>query len=65
MEDIRNLFITEVQWNGVLTFGLTLNNGESCKAGTKLDFDSSHSFDPAKKISKVETIIENDEDTIL
>ena len=27
------------------------------KAGTKLDFMNSHTFDPAKKITKVEVII--------
>ena len=48
-----------------MTLGLTINDGQSCKVGTKLDFDSSHEFDLSKKISKIETIIDNDEGTLL
>ena len=56
-EELRDLNIAKVQWYHHFTFGFTLSDGQSCKAGTTYDFKKSHSFDPNKKITKVETII--------
>ena len=48
---LRELRITKVDWNlNLSSIGFTLNNGQSCKAGNK-DFNLSHSFDPAMKIT--------------
>ena len=44
----------------MFTLGLTLTDGESVKAGNK-DFNHSHIFDSAKKITKVEVNIWNNE----
>jgi hypothetical protein len=36
---------------------ITLSDGQSCQAGSKYDCNRCHCFDPAKKITKIETII--------
>jgi hypothetical protein len=41
----------------VYTLEITLSNGESCTAGSHYNVDESHTFDPNKKITKVECII--------
>ncbi len=46
---------------GVLTLEITLSNGESCTAGSKYKVNKSHTFDPNKKITKVECIINKNE----
>ena len=49
----KNLAITSVQWHTWDTcwaLGFTLNDGQTCKAG-EVDFEHSHIFDPAKKIT--------------
>ena len=55
-QELRNLTITQVKWNGALTIGFTISDSQSCKAG-KENFINSHSFDQTKKITKVEVII--------
>ena len=46
------------------TIGFTLNDGQTCKAGTE-DCNKSHSFDPTKKITKIEVIIYKHEKMIM
>ena len=42
--------------NGIRTFCLALNDGQSCKAGDWASTNS-HIFDPTKKITRIEVII--------
>ena len=56
LEEIRNLTIIQVQWHYHATLGFTLNDAQSCKAGS-YNFDECYSFDPAKKITRIEVII--------
>ena len=37
------------------TFGITITGDESVKSGSTCAFDTSHTFDPAKKITKIVT----------
>jgi len=62
LEELNNLAITQVKSLGVSTLELTLNDGQSCRAGTL--FIESHKFDPKKKITRVECIIYKNEDDI-
>ena len=64
-QELRNLKINQVQWSGFIhTIGFTLSDDQSCKAGTR-DFNQSHTFDPTKKITRIETVITKDESFIL
>ncbi len=65
IEDLRKLKITKVQWYSRWTIGFTLNDQQFVKAGTQFDLDESFIFDPSKKITRIETIIEEDEFSIL
>ena len=65
LQELRNLTITKILWIGNLALFLTLSDGQTCKVGHRLDFKGSYSFDPAKKITKVEVIIDKHEDNIL
>jgi hypothetical protein len=58
-QELRSLTISQVQWFENRTIGFTLNDNQSCKAGSKVNFKSIHNFDPAKKITKVECIIDD------
>ena len=49
----------------MLTLGFTLIDGQSVKVGMKWNFSKSHTFDPTKKITRVETMIDMHEDVIL
>jgi hypothetical protein len=49
----------------IYTLEITLSNGESCTAGSYYEVDDNHTFDPNKKITKVECIIHKDEWCIL
>ena len=53
-QEIRQLRFTRVQWYKYQSLELTLSDGQSCKAGTAHNFTHSHTFNPAKKITKVE-----------
>ena len=55
-QELRNLTITQVQWDGVETIGFTINDSQDCKVGPD-DFEATHTFDPSKKITRVEVII--------
>ena len=55
-EELKNLTITQVEWDKEARLGFTLNDGQKIKIGTK-DFDESHTFDPTKKITRIECII--------
>jgi hypothetical protein len=46
------------------TLRITLSNGESCTAGSYYKLANSHTFEPNKKITKVEVIIWIDESYI-
>ena len=59
-EELRQLTAKKVEWKTVIILGLTLNDGQSCKAGTR-EFTNNHSFDPTKNITKVEVIIHKSE----
>ena len=51
-----------MSWHGIIaTLEITLSNGESCTAGSLNQVNESHTFDPNKKITKVECIIFKDE----
>ncbi len=39
IEEIQDLKFEKVSWKDMWIFGLTLNDGQSCKAGTTFDFD--------------------------
>ncbi len=66
LEELRKLRIIKVKWIGIATYslGFTLSDGQTCKAGRN-GFSERHTFDPAKKITKVECIISNSENSIL
>ena len=49
----------------VFTLGITINNGESVKSGTKYPFETSHVFNQSKKITKIVTIVSTDEREII
>ena len=53
-----------MKWYGNVTVGVTLNDGQSCKAGTE-DYGYSYTFDPSKKITKIESIVDKDEKWII
>ncbi len=55
--NLTNLTIKKVEWNGLNTLSFTLSNGEYCKAGSKYKVENRHTFDPNKKITKVECFI--------
>ncbi len=65
MRDLRNLTFMKVEWYGLLALSITLNDGQTCKAGANIEVNESHTFDRAKKITKIECIIENNEWNIL
>ena len=63
-QELRNLQITKVEWCDKLFLGFTLSDGQTCNAG-QYNFNQSHVFDPAKKTTCIETIIEKNERQIL
>ena len=54
---LQKFTITKIQWNGIATLGVTLSDGETCKAGTEYGFDKSHNFNPFKKITRIEVLL--------
>ena len=54
------LYINKVEWYSIYTLSFTLSNGEYCTAGS-VKVNESHTFEPNKKITKVECIINKDE----
>ena len=42
-----------------------MNQGESVKSGTSSDFNKSHTFDQSKKITKIVTIVDENETCIM
>ena len=53
-----------MSWYGTFALGFTLSDGQSSKAGIS-NFIKSHNFDPNKKITRIETIINKYELSIL
>ena len=54
-----------MQWSGCTNIGFTISDGELCEAGTIYDKNDSYTFDPAKKITRVECIINRTETMIM
>ena len=63
-EELRILAITEVKWFSWNTNGFTLIDGQWCQTGKK-DFTKSHTFDPTKKITRIDCIIHKHERLII
>ena len=60
-KELRNLTITQVQWTDSLsTLGFTLSDNKTCNAG-RFSFHHNHTFDPTKKITSIQIIINMDE----
>ena len=65
VQALRNLQISQVQWlKNLYTLSFTLNDVQIGKAG-KDNLTESHTFDPAKKITRVQCIIGKDEYAII
>ena len=66
VEELRNLTIKKIWWGNCISLGFTFSDlqVQLCKVGT-YDFENSYTFDPSKKITKVEVIIRNDEHMII
>ena len=60
LEQLTNLKIKKVQWyeGNICTLGLTLNDGQSCRAGS-YDYNNNFDFPTEEKIVKVEVILNN------
>ncbi len=61
----QNLHLKTVEWFSNSTLGFTLSNGESGKAGSKHKVNRSYTFEPNKKITRVEVIIHDNENDII
>ena len=59
LQELSQLKITQVMWYGTHTLQLKLSDGQTCTVG-KQPVNRSHTFDPAKKITRVECIIKED-----
>ena len=62
--NLRYLTLRKVQWSTNWSIGFTISNGQSFRAVSKYDFRNSHTFDPDKKIRKVEVTLWKDESGI-
>ncbi len=60
-EELKNLAITQVLWNGVSTLSFTLSDGQKCSVG-KRGITNSYTFNPNLKITRVEVIIDQYEE---
>ena len=63
-QQLRKLTITQVQWSNRFKIGFALSDGQNCKFGGIYELNKGHVFDPAKKITRVETCIDYDESGI-
>ena len=60
LDQLKVLRITQVEWNGVYSLGVTLRDGQYCGVGKPESISMithSHKFNPAKKITRIESII--------
>ena len=65
LQELKDLTITQVSWGiNIYTLGFTLSDGSKCKAGILYATEGFHTFDPAKKITKVEAFISQSENFI-
>ncbi len=55
--ELKSLRLKKVFWQGCCQFGLSLFNGDSCRAGSNFKSNKRHTFHRNKKITKVEVII--------
>ena len=69
LEELKNLTITQVKLHGMSTLGFTLNDGQSClvefRRLNEFTNNHNHTFDPAKKITSIETVIDKSEAMIM
>ena len=63
VKNLRNLTITQVEWNNYYSIAFTLSDGQKCKAGS-FSFLDCHTFNPSKKITRIECIIDRYENWI-
>ena len=62
IQELSKMVFDKVQDGNCLgTFGITINNRESVKSGTTKKFDTSHTFDQSKKITKIVTTVHKQE----
>ena len=59
---LKNLRLSKVYWYRSYTLGITLTDGQSLKAGTEYPANTSHTFAPAKKITRREGEAEEEEE---
>jgi hypothetical protein len=55
-QEITNLTVAKIWGSNREVLGITLSDGQNCKAGFHNN-DEFHAFDPAKKITSIKTII--------
>ena len=66
VSELRNLTVTQIKWSKPDALSLTLSDDQSCEARRRFGgFTDSHTFDPAKKITKIEVIIHKYDSDIL
>jgi hypothetical protein len=59
------LALKKIEWdNDLVELAFTLSNGESCTSGLE-EVNHTYSFDPNKKITKVDVIITKSETSII
>ena len=58
--------MAELKWNSfyIKSIGFTLSDGNNFQAGSA-EFTNCHKFDPTKKITRVETVINHHESAII
>ncbi len=61
LKELRNLFLAKCKWEETFSIGFTLSNGNSCLAGTSYEVINRYTFDPKKKITRIEATIRPDE----
>ena len=60
-DQISTMRVTEVLWYDCLTLGFKLSDGQTCRSGPLHNFNHSHTFDPQKKITRVDVVIHEEE----
>ena len=62
LKDLRNLTISQVRWRYIDSFEFTLTDGLSAKCQYPVVPYESHTFNPAKKITRIECIMDLSEE---
>jgi hypothetical protein len=66
-EELKNLKITKIEAHidNIHTFGMTLSDGLSCKAGTEYpNYNNCFYIDPTKPIAKIEMIMHTNDNLL-